>query len=112
MHTTAGKVTLPRPRKHRICRDFDGDRIFKPRSVPMGQLEVVRLGLDELEAMRLCDREALDQAQAGQRMGISRGTVQRLLKSGRSKVMHALLESCALRIDQVENSSVASPRPD
>jgi predicted DNA-binding protein (UPF0251 family) len=64
----------------------------------MGELEVIELRLDELEAIRLCDVEGLDQAGAGERMGVSRGTVQRLLKSGREKLARALLESAALRI--------------
>jgi predicted DNA-binding protein (UPF0251 family) len=73
--------------------------VFKPRSIPMSQLAEVRLGLDELEAMRLCDLDALDQATAGARMGVSRGTVQRLVQSGRTKVLTALLDSSALIIE-------------
>ncbi len=72
--------------------------MFKPRAIPMGELEVVELRLDELEAIRLCDVEGLDQAGAGHRMNVSRGTVQRLLKSGREKLARAVLESAALRI--------------
>lgn len=68
----------------------------------MTELEAIRLGLDELEAMRLCDLEAQDQAAAGQRMGVSRGTIQRLLGSGRTKVLRALTESHALIIEQDE----------
>lgn len=64
----------------------------------MRELDVVRLGLDELEAVRLCDVEGLDQASAGGRMGVSRGTVQRLLKSGRMKLASAVLDSSALVI--------------
>ena len=91
---------MPRPRKHRICREHLGDRVFKPRSVPMTELGVVHLAGDELEAMRLCDLEDLEQAEAGLRMGVSRGTVQRLVKSGRAKVLRALVESLALVIGE------------
>jgi predicted DNA-binding protein (UPF0251 family) len=66
----------------------------------MSELEVVHLGLDELEAMRLCDLDDVDQETAGASMGVSRGTVQRLLRSGRSKVLRALLDSTALIIEQ------------
>lgn len=93
---------MPRPRKRRRCRQFDGDRVFKPRSIPMSDLEHVPLGLDELEAMRLCDLDGLDQEGAGRRMGVSRGTVQRLLQSGRANVLRALLSSSALIIEQEE----------
>jgi len=66
----------------------------------MTQLETIRLRPDELEAMCLCDQEGLDQATAGQSMGVSRGTIQRLLASGRAKVLKALTGSAALVIEE------------
>jgi predicted DNA-binding protein (UPF0251 family) len=102
---------VPRPRKRRRCRRYDGDRIFKPRSIPLQQLAVVPLGLDELEAMRLCDLEGHDQEGAGRRMGISRGTIQRLLKSGRASVLRALVESSALRITEGDGDEAVHPHP-
>ena len=93
---------MPRPRKHRSCQAFNGDRVFKPRSIPMTDLQRVRLDLDELEAMRLCDIEHCDQAEAGRRMGISRGTIHRLVKSGRAKVLRSILNSHALIIESEE----------
>jgi predicted DNA-binding protein (UPF0251 family) len=87
---------MPRPRKKRRCRHYEGDRVFKPRSVPMTELEVEHLAVDELEAMRLCDLDALDQEAAGDRMGVSRGTVQRLLKAGRATLVRTLVENRAL----------------
>jgi predicted DNA-binding protein (UPF0251 family) len=90
---------MPRPRKPRRCRAYDGDRVFKPRSIPMSELAAIRLDLAELEALRLCDLEGLEQEAAGRRMGISRGTVQRLLKAGRAKVVGALVGSSALVIE-------------
>ena len=53
----------------------------------MPEMETMILEVDELEALRLCDLEGLDQSGAGERMGVSRGTVQRLLKSGRKTVV-------------------------
>jgi len=70
----------------------------------MSELETLLLGLDELEAMRLCDLEGCEQEVAGERMGVSRGTVQRLLKSGRAKVVRALLDSSALVIEKGESN--------
>jgi len=87
---------MPRPRKHRQCRQYAGDRVFKPRSIPLPELQITHLRMDELEALRLCDLEGFDQAGAGGRMGVSRGTVQRLLKTGREKVVRALVENQAL----------------
>lgn len=75
---------------------------MKPRGIPMTEVEIIRLDLDELEAMRLCDVEGRDQDAAGRRMLVSRGTVQRLLKSGRAKTARAILESAALMIGDDE----------
>ena len=91
---------MARPRKHRNCRRFDGDQVFKPRSIPMTDLEIVRVEIDELEAMRRCDLEGHDQDSAGERMGVSRGTVQRLVKSGREKLVRALVDSSAVVIEK------------
>ena len=91
---------MPRPCKPRQCRSYDGDRVFKPRSIPMSDLETICLELSELEAMRLCDMENLDQAAAGTRMGVSRGTIQRLLRTGRIKLLEALLGPSALIIEK------------
>lgn len=91
---------MPRPRKDRRCREYRGARIFKPIGIPMRELDITELELDELEAMRLCDLEGLDQRGAGERMGVSRTTVQRLLASGRAKLLGSLLDSSAVRIAQ------------
>ena len=75
----------------------------------MSKLQVIRLGIDELEALRLCDLEGYEQESAGERMGISRGTVQRILKSGREKVIRALLDSSALVIEKGEIDEALHP---
>lgn len=64
----------------------------------MTELTAIPLALDELEALRLCDLEGENQTAAGKRLGVSRGTVQRLVKSARRKVARALTESAALII--------------
>jgi len=62
----------------------------------MHTLTAVALGHDELEALVLCDRDGLTQEQAGISMGVSRGTVQRLLSEARRKVATVLAEEQAL----------------
>ena len=52
----------------------------------------------ELEALRLVDLEGLSQEQAGTKMGVSRGTIWRLVKSARRKVATALTEGSPLTI--------------
>ena len=65
----------------------------------MKELEENHLALDELEVLRLVDFEALSHEQAGERIGVSRGTIGRLLERGRRKVVDALLHGKALRIE-------------
>ena len=96
---------MPRCRKQRCCRRLDGQLVYKPRAVPFSDLEVVHLGLDEFEALRLCDLEGNDQATAGEAMGVSRGTVQRLLKQGRRTLVGALLHRRALVVREDERDA-------
>jgi predicted DNA-binding protein (UPF0251 family) len=90
---------LSRCPKRRKCRRLDGSRVFKPAAIPLSELQTVPLGLDELEAMRLCDVEGLDQSRAGMQMAISRGTVQRLLARGRKKLVEALISNQAVVVE-------------
>lgn len=100
---------MPRPHKKRQCSRFIGDRVYKPRSIPMMDLERVRLELSELEAMRLCDVERMDQEEAGRSMGVSRGTIYRLLKSGRAKLVAAVLDSKAILIRRGDHDEAVHP---
>lgn len=93
----------PQPKKWRFCQPLKGDVFFKPQGIPIRMLEIIVLGHDEAEAMRLCDCEELDQEAAAKKMNISRGTVQRLLWSGRKKVINALLSSKALKVESGEH---------
>lgn len=74
------------------------DVIFKPAGTPLTDLPVVILEQDELEALYLCDWQDLDQQRAGEKMGISRGTVQRLLAAGRKKMIDSLVGMKALAV--------------
>lgn len=89
---------MGRCKKKRCCRILDGVRVFKPTGIPMGQLQIYEIEPDEFEAIRLCDLEGKNQIEASGIMCISRGTVQRLLSSGRSKIAQALLNKQAIRI--------------
>jgi len=62
------------------------------KAFPEGGDDVVVLEPDEIEVIRLVDLEDLSQEEAGERMGISRGTIWRLLQSARRKTSLALTE--------------------
>ena len=84
------------------CRRVSGlpkARYFKPRGVPMTELEEAVLTLDGLEALRLADQEGLNMDAAAARMGVSRHTFGRLLRRARQCVAGALVHSQALRIE-------------
>lgn len=87
---------MVRPCQKRRVTDPPAVGIFKPRGIPMDALESVTLLLDELEALRLADREGLYQEEAASRMGVSRVTFGRILAKAHSKVAEALLEGKAL----------------
>lgn len=53
----------------------------------------VTLFLDEFEALRLVDYENMEQESAAYKIGVSRGTLQRMLYSARHKVAEALVQS-------------------
>lgn len=50
-----------------------------------------KITLSELEAMRLVDYEGMSQIEASQSMDVSRATIQRLLTSGRRKLISSIM---------------------
>ena len=62
----------------------------------MAEIEKIALLREELEALKLCDLDDLTQAEAGVKMGVSRGTIQRILTIARRKVAKALSEGQAI----------------
>ena len=93
---------MPRPKKHRNCEGKMCGKVFKPTCTPLRELPRINLHQDEVEALRLCDLQGLFQEQAGEKMGISRGTVHRLLTSAHRKVAEALTEGAALIMDDAD----------
>ncbi|MFW9806287.1 MAG: DUF134 domain-containing protein [Candidatus Thorarchaeota archaeon] len=59
---------------------------------PSGVEEPIHIDLAEAEVLRLVDLEGLYQEQAGRQMGVSRGTIWRLLASAREKVTRSIYE--------------------
>ncbi|MDD4050489.1 MAG: DUF134 domain-containing protein [candidate division Zixibacteria bacterium] len=90
---------MPRPRCLRRVHRLPGAVYFKPRGIPLVDLEEVGLALDEFEAIRLADLQGLYQDQAAEQMGISRPTFGRIIEAARRKVADALYHGKALRIE-------------
>jgi len=72
---------------------------FKPAGQPLRTLQEVVLTVEEAEAIRLKDLEALEQEDCAERMRISRPTFHRILQSARRKVADVLVNGKALRIE-------------
>jgi predicted DNA-binding protein (UPF0251 family) len=90
---------MPRPPKPRFVCHAPGALYFKPRGIPLVELDEVVLGLDETEALRLADLEGRTQEEVGELMQVSRATIGRILESARRKVAEAVVMGKALRID-------------
>jgi predicted DNA-binding protein (UPF0251 family) len=106
----------PRKKKTRNCicplREKVG-QVFNPAGKSLNELEIVTLGQDELEVLYLCDGQDLNQEHAGEMMGVSRGTVQRLLAAARKKMIEVLVGQKALvivgEIPKVQTIDVGPP---
>ena len=90
---------MPRPIKWRRVSFIPGVTYFKPAGIPMRALAEVCLTMEEAEAIRLKDLEALEQEEGAVKMNVSRPTFQRILNSARQKVASALLNGKAIRIE-------------
>ena len=101
---------MPRPCKcRRICsvpRITRFDAAGEPHSEP------VTIGLDELEVLRLLDRENLSQQQCAVRMQVSRPTVARMYENVRKKLAEALTEGKSIHLAGGDIQVCTEPRPE
>ena len=90
---------MPRPRHCRRVARLPEANYYKPRGVPLSVLEEVMLTVDEFEAIRLTDLEGLYQADAAEKMNISRQTFGNIINSAHKKIADVLLHAKALKIE-------------
>jgi len=91
---------MPRPR---ICRKISFSpeiNYFKPQGIPIKDLQVVDLNVEELEAYRLRYLDDLDQQAAAKKMHVSTSTYQRIISSAYKKIADALINGKAIKIIQ------------
>ena len=91
-----GRIKLPREIKsRRVCSIPE-----RLRFIPEGCAEdVTVLTIEEVESIRLCDLESMDQDRAAELMNVSRGTLQRILYSAHKKIAEALCLGMEIRIE-------------
>jgi len=71
---------------------------FTPDGRPYPGGEPVILAPDEVEALRLVYLEGLTQGEAARMMGVSRGTLWRILSGARRKLVEAIVEGRPLMV--------------
>ena len=92
-----------RPRSPRRVECSPEAFYFKPRGIPLRELETVSLAIEELEALRLVDLEGMTQEDAAFNMGISRRAFWEDLQNARKKVALALIAGMAIEIAGADN---------
>jgi predicted DNA-binding protein (UPF0251 family) len=90
---------MARPKKCRCIKSKPHAIYFKPRGIPLVDLEEVTVSLDEFEAIRLADYEGLYHEDSAEKMMISRPTFGRILSEAHRKVAECLVKGKALRIE-------------
>jgi len=90
---------VARPPKCRLVERLPAVTYFKPQGIPMSQLSEVNLTVEELEAVRLCDLEGLDQEICADKMAVSRPTFHRIITSARKKIAGALINGLAIKVE-------------
>ncbi|OHE59453.1 MAG: hypothetical protein A2Z47_08635 [Thermodesulfovibrio sp. RBG_19FT_COMBO_42_12] len=101
---------MARPKCKRLVTGLPEANYFKPRGIPLYQLEEIVLTVDEFEAIKLADSEGLYHEEAAEKMGISRQTFGRVIESARKKVAQALTKGKALKIEGGMFQMVAKKR--
>ena len=90
---------MSRPKKCRCVACKLNAYYFKPRGIPLVELQEISLLMDEVEALRLADLEGLYHEEAAGKMEVSRATFGRILDGARCKMAEALLKGKALKIE-------------
>ena len=90
---------MVRPQKDRFVAFKPNTSYFKPRGIPMLDLDEVRLTVDEREAIRLSDLQGLSHEEAGRCMGVSRATFGRIIQRARKAVADAIINGKAINIE-------------
>jgi len=89
---------MSRPKEFRKIEGNPDVLFYKPQGVCLTCLEQIEISLDEWEALRLFNKENLNQTEAAEKMSISQSTFQRILCSARKKLALAILDGKAIKI--------------
>jgi len=79
---------------------------FKPRGVPLRNLEEIKLDIDEIEAVRLADLIGFQHEEAGAKMHVSRATFGRIIQNARNKIADAIINGKAIKIEKSDKIAI------
>ena len=88
----------------RNCVNYEG-HVFKPASIPLKDLEQVKLTKEEITALHYADFLGLKQLEAADKMGISQASFSRDLASAHSKVAQAFFNIKAILFEEPDDTS-------
>ncbi len=101
---------MPRPRRRRKIRGRPSANYFKPRGIPLSELNEIELELPEFEALRLIDVQNIPQHEAAKKMDVSQPTFSRILTIARKKLSEAVIEGKAIKVEKLKNLFEESER--
>jgi len=93
---------MSRPKIRRCMQFTPNVYYFKPRGIPLQELEEVVLLPDELEALKLHEIDGLEQIEAAKKMKISQSTFARVLETAHKKTAEAIIRGKAIRLEGKE----------
>ena len=86
-----------RPKKIRLIQREPEIGQFSPRGRP-GRPNEIEVPIDQFEALRLVDYRGLKHRHAAGLMGVSRQTLERILKAARKNISDAIINGKIIRI--------------
>ncbi len=89
---------MPRPKLKRKIFCQPKVTFYKPRGVPLRELEIMEISVEEWEALRLRNVQGFNQTEAATKMKTSQSTFQRILSSANKKISYAIVNGMAIKI--------------
>ncbi|MFA7560743.1 MAG: DUF134 domain-containing protein [Candidatus Izemoplasmatales bacterium] len=90
---------MPRPAKPRNVCQLPKYSVYGPKGVKTSNTELLNMGIDELETIRLIDYLHYTQEEAAEQMNVARTTVQRIYNDARKKMAESLIDGKTIVID-------------
>ncbi len=89
---------MVRPKKNRMVSSNPDIGYFTPGDTPAADVDVIKLSVEEREALRLSDLLEMSYEEAGKKMGVSRATFGRVIQKARKIIADALINGKAIYI--------------